>query len=458
MLTDVLRIAPKADPDFRELRAREFARLDANGHAYLDHTGAALYPDSLVRSHAAMLRDAVLGNPHADSPASLCSSALIAEARARVLRHFDADPAEYDVCFTANASAAARLVAESYPFAPAIPLVLSADNHNSVNGIREYARRAGAPLHCIPLDANLRLLDPAAALRSLSGLHDAGGLFAYPAQSNFSGVRHSLRLVRVARELGFRVLLDSAAYVPTNALSLREVPADFVIVSLYKMFGFPTGIGALIARHESLAGLRRPWFAGGTVEYVSVQCDTHLMRRGAEGFEDGTANFLGLPAVTAGLEFLETIGMGRITEHVATLTALLIDRLRKLRHQDGAPMIRVYGPVELRSRGGTVAFNVVDEHGATVPFPVVEARARAALVSVRGGCFCNPGASEAAFGFPAERAARCLERTAREGFSIPRFADCMTGYAVGAIRASLGISSNEHDVLRLVSVLGDMRG
>src|SRR5205085_6847584 len=114
------------------------------------------------------------------------------------------------------------------------------------------------------------------------------GLFAYPAQSNFSGVRHPLSLVRYAQARGYRVLLDAAALVPTSRLSLRAVPADFVALSFYKMFGYPTGLGALIARHDALDRLRRPWFSGGTVEFVSVHHAAHLLKDGVEAFEDGT--------------------------------------------------------------------------------------------------------------------------------------------------------------------------
>ena len=41
-------------------------------------------------------------------------------------------------------------------------------------------------------------------------------------------------------------------------------------ISFYKMFGFPTGIGALIAKESFLAQLERPWFAGGTVDVVQA--------------------------------------------------------------------------------------------------------------------------------------------------------------------------------------------
>ena len=453
MLTDARVTMPyrHAETDFAALRAREFGRLDAERHAYLDYTGAALYPRSLVDAHAAMLRESVLGNPHSENPASLASSALIAEARGRVLRFFDADPAEYGVVFTANTTGAIRLVAEGYQFGPRVPLALAMDDHNSVNGVREFARRAGAPVRYLPLDDALRLDDPAGRLRALG----AAGLLAFPAQSNFSGVRHPLSLVREAQASGWDVLLDAAAYVPTSALSLREVPADFVALSFYKMFGFPTGLGALVARHEALARLRRPWFAGGTVDFVSVHHDAHLLHPGVEGFEDGTAHFLGVAAVCAGLDFLESVGMSRVRRRTGALTDTLAAELRALRRRDGGPLVRFYGPADGRDRGATLAFNVLDASGNVLPYCRVEDRARAARVSVRGGCFCNPGAAAAAFGFPADATVRCLEDARRDGWSLDHFGACMGGRAVGAVRASLGIPSDESDVARLVEVIAE---
>jgi selenocysteine lyase/cysteine desulfurase len=101
---------------FADLRATEFSRLDAEGHAYLDFTGSALYPESLVDRHVARLRRSVLGNPHSDSPASRASTDAIEHARGVVLRFFEADPREYGVVFTANASGALRLIGEGYGF------------------------------------------------------------------------------------------------------------------------------------------------------------------------------------------------------------------------------------------------------------------------------------------------------------------------------------------------------
>ncbi len=242
------------------------------------------------------------------------ASRQLEAARAAVLDYFRADPAEYGVIFTPNASGALKLVGESYPFEPGSRYLLTYDNHNSVNGIREFARHHGARVTYVPVvGPNLRV-EADSVLSELDTL--APGvphLFAYPAQSNFSGVQHPLEWVARAHERGWHVLLDCAAFVPTNRLDLSVVQPDFVPLSFYKMFGYPTGIGALLYRHRALRVLRRPWFAGGTITVTSVQGEGwHHLAPGHAGFEDGTVDYLGLPAVVIGLEHLATVGIDTI--------------------------------------------------------------------------------------------------------------------------------------------------
>lgn len=428
------------------LRASEFGRLDANGVAYLDYAGAALYAESQIAAHRARLDESVFGNPHSEHGSSLASTRAIDRAREHVLRFFDAGD-DYVVCFTANTTAAIKLVAESFPFGPCTPFVLSADNHNSVNGVREYARRAGARIDYLPLTSALRLDDPERRLASAG----ANGLFAFPAQSNFSGVRHPLALVRTAQSLGYRVLLDAAAYVPSHALSLREYPADFVTISFYKMFGYPTGVGALIARRDVLETLARPWFSGGTVDYASVQLDRHQLRQQHAAFEDGTPNFLDLAAIEDGLAFIERVGLERISAHTSALARALIEGLADLRHESGAPLVRLYGLGG--DRGATIAFNVLDPDGHPLPFGAVEQRANRARVQLRGGCFCNPGAAEAAFGFDAGQMSGALAVLGRQ-FSIPALRQRLgADTAVGAVRASFGLANNRRDVERCIDAI-----
>lgn len=445
------------DPFFTELRTSEYRRLDAAGEAYLDFTGSALYSDRQIDAHSSRLKNSIFGNPHSENGPSRASTAAIKRARAAVLDFLDASPAEYAVIFTANTSAAIKLLAESYPFGRQRGLVLSADNHNSMNGIRQFACARGAKVKYLPLDDELILDDPLPRLENFCGEH--GGLFGYPAQSNFSGVKHSLDYVGDAQAIGYDVILDAAAYMPTNKLSLTRCPADFVAFSGYKILGYPTGVGALVAKREKLLMLSRPWFAGGTVEYASVQHGTHLLRDAADGaFEDGTPAFLSIAALGDGFDMLSEIGMENIQRHVAKLTAYMLESLRALRRGDGGELVAVYGPRHVENRGGTIAFNVLRSDRTAIPFSQVEDRAREAGVSLRGGCFCNPGAAERAFGFPARESARCFSELRDGEFSIERFAGCLgREIAVGAVRASVGIPTSVRDIERAIEVVESFR-
>ena len=130
-----------------DLRASEYARLDATGQIYLDYTGGGLYAERQLREHLDLLSHNVFGNPHSHNPTSQAMTCLVDQARAYVLEFFNAPPGEYIAIFTQNASAALKLVGEAYPFGLGDHYLLTFDNHNSVNGIREFARQRGARIY-----------------------------------------------------------------------------------------------------------------------------------------------------------------------------------------------------------------------------------------------------------------------------------------------------------------------
>lgn len=458
--TQFLRQYPEYDRTRRidAVRTADYARLDAQGVAYLDYTGASLYADSQIARHVALLGAHVLGNPHSGSPASLAATHLVERARRAVIDWFGGGT-EYTAVFTANATGALKLVGEAYPFTAASRLLLSADNHNSVNGIREFARARGAAVAYAPLTAPELRLDES-RLEALFRDADprAPHLFVFPAQSNFTGVKHPLDLVARAQAQGWDVMLDAAAFVPTSRLDLREVSPAFVSVSFYKMFGYPTGVGCLLARRDALARLARPWFAGGTVNFATVGGRRHLLAPGEAGFEDGTINFLSIPAVEIGLDHLRAIGLDVIGSRVTCLTGWLLDHLVALRHSNGKPMVRVYGPLTTHMRGGIVTLNFYDPQGHLLDYRRIEELAGQEGISLRTGCFCNPGPGETAEGITEEDVAAAL--AARADLTLPAFLQFVTargGRSAGALRVSLGVASNIDDVDRFLRFAASLR-
>jgi len=263
--------------------------------------------------------------------------------------------------------------------------------------------------------------------------------------------------VEEAHAKGWDVLLDAAAFVPTNRLDLQLVRPQFVTISFYKMFGYPTGVGCLLVRNDAFERLKRPWFAGGTVNFASVQGQAHILAPREAGFEDGTLNYLSIPAVDIGLRHLERIGVDLIHRHVRELTSSLLEQLLALRHRNGRHMVRIYGPASMDHRGATITMNLYDPDGHLLDYRRIEELANAQRISLRTGCFCNPGAGEAAEGLTEAdmRAAATMP-----DMTLPHFVQFMEhrgGKSAGAIRVSLGIASNQRDVDRFCRFAGELR-
>jgi molybdenum cofactor sulfurtransferase len=448
---------PNFDPDgsFARLRRTEYRRLDDTGQVYLDYTGGGLHAVSQIDAHAEMLRRRVLGNPHSNNPTSLATSAMVRRVRQAVGEFFNAPPDEYHCIFTANATAALRLVGESYPFAPGGVFALTADNHNSVNGIREFARHKGADIVYVPVMAPDLRLDRTAMSRALGGANKhARNLLAFPAQSNYSGVQHPLDLIEEAHAAGWDVLLDAAAFAPTNRVDVARLRPDFFVLSFYKIFGYPTGIGCLLMRRNKLDALVRPWFAGGTITIASVQGDGHFLHRDEAAFEDGTIDYLNLPAVETGLAHIRRVGLSAIHDRVGCLTAWLLESLCGLRHSNGRQLIQILGPEDTVQRGGTVTFLMRDPNGRPIDDRRVQELANRANISLRIGCFCNPGAGEIAHHLTREQMRPWFARGVPMSFLELRERLLVDhNRLIGAIRMSVGLATNFADVYRFMCFL-----
>jgi len=439
-----------------DLRTSEYARLDKQNQIYLDYTGGGLYAASQLRQHMALLEEGIFGNPHSKNPSSLAMTHLVEQARNYVLEYFNASPDEYVAIFTPNASGALKLVGEAFPFGPGGRFLPAYDNHNSVNGIREFARTKGAEVTYLPTVLPELRFDAQALEAELDRVQPGGNnLFSYPAQSNFSGVQHSLEWIAKAQAKGWHVLLDSAAFAPTNRLDLGVWKPDFVPLSFYKIFGYPTGVGCLLARKEALAITQRPWFAGGTISITSVQGEGwHYLLEDEAGYEDGTINYLTLPAIEIGLRHINDIGIELIHERVTCLTGWLLDQMTALTHSNGTPMVQIFGPTNLQERGGTIAFSIDDPQGIRLDYRRVEALANRANISLRTGCFCNPGTGEIVHHLTREEMAQAFNQPIAMSFDhFFDWARSEHGRNPSTIRISVGLATNFDDVYKFMNYL-----
>jgi len=171
------------------------------------------------------------------------------------------------------------------------------------------------------------------------------------------------------------------------------------------------------------------------------------MADGASAFEDGTIDYLNIPAIEIGLKHIESIGYDVIHERVEALTGWLLSNLTELKHSNGADLVRVYGPTTGEGRGGAVTVNFYDRDGNLIHHHDVEEQANESNISLRTGCFCNPGAGEVAMGVSRVELDVCFTQPGHEQrLSQDDFRLCFDGRSMGGVRISVGMVTNFRDV------------
>ena len=431
-----------------EIRKNDMEHL--NGSVYLDYTGSGLYRTSQINNVFELYRKHLFGNPHSLSPASSYTTELVEDARDLILNFLGTTSDKYTVIFTASATASLRLLAESFPWTNESLYLYTRDNHNSVLGMRRWATHYGAKFKSIDYD------DLAGEGKRNDGSSEVNHLFAFPAEENFAGRKYPLSWIKKFQNTDFGdrfsqkkgkwyVLLDAAAYLPTNKLNLNKYPADFVVMSFYKIFGFPN-LGALVVKNENIPHLHKMGFSGGTVVMATCGKDFALLQpRGCARFEDGTVPFLSIIALHEGFKALNYLGIDNISKHTWALASELYTRLNFIRHSNGRPVVKIYGnhaSHDMNAQGPIVTLNFLNSTGGYIGYNEVMINAAKENINIRVGCFCNPGACTRANNLTDDQ----VEEYYNAKTSCHDSIDIIDGIPLGAVRVSVGAYTTIEDI------------
>ncbi|XP_065089152.1 molybdenum cofactor sulfurase 3-like [Ochlerotatus camptorhynchus] len=435
---------------------KEFTRVKEK--CYLDHAGTTLYAESQIQAACEKLAQNLYCNPHT----SRTTGDLLDQVRYRVLRHFNTRSSEYSLIFTSGTTASLKIVAECYDFDPEGAFVYLKDSHTSVLGMREIVGTE----RIYPIERKQLLKQIEFDGRSSN---ERSSLVVFPAQCNFNGVKYPLELIQKIQTDGiegygkeqFRVCLDAASFVSTSFLDLSKYQPDFVFLSFYKVFGYPTGLGALLVHRSATNLLNKKYYGGGTVKIAMSGRNFHVKRDSlAERFEDGTIAFTSIIALLQGFETLERLvpssaglrSIERISQQTFHLGRYCFQRLKALRHSNGTEVVRLYHDSEFSDRrlqGGIVNFNILHEDGTFVGFAEVSYMASIHNIVLRTGCFCNPGACQ-----------RLLELTDDDilkqfdaGHVCGDANDLIDGQPTGSVRVSFGYMTRKEDIDRLIEMI-----
>ncbi|XP_055304058.1 molybdenum cofactor sulfurase 3 [Sitodiplosis mosellana] len=441
--------------DERNCIARNFQRL--KDIHYLDHAGATQYAEQQMQQVYSNLVSNVYCNPHT----SKMTEDLIDQVRYKVLEWFNTTSDEYSVIFTSGATASLKLVAETFDFDDENTgsFLYLQDNHTSVLGMREIVKTNN--IICVERDNFM-------SGKFQGSLRQRGNsLLVFPSQCNFSGFKYPLSEIHrfqtangstsIERSNRY-VCLDAAAFVSTNSLDLVKWRPDFVCVSFYKLFGYPSGLGALIVSKRGEQVLNKAYYGGGTVKIsmsngTGWHCKRDLIY---ERFEDGTIPYLSIISLLAGYETIEKLipgqHMQRISQHSYNLAKYLYESLRELKYSNGRHVVRFYHDTDFTSindQGGIVNFNVLHEDGTFVGFTEVSCMAKLHNIYLRTGCFCNPGACQ--------RHLRLSDTDLKSHFKAGHICgdsnDLIDGVPTGSVRISMGYMTTVENVEAVINLI-----
>lgn len=279
------------------------------------------------------------------------ATTLHEEARERV-RAFIGAQSVSEIVFTRGTTESLNLVATSFgeTFLQEGDEVLLTvmEHHSDIVPWQLLRERKGIVIKVIPIndageldmEAYERLFTPRTRLVCVAHVSNVLGT-----------VNPIARMAEVAHAHGAYLLADGAQSVPHFKVDVQALGCDFLTFSGHKIYG-PTGIGVLYGR-EALLEQMQPYQGGGEM-IARVTFEKTTYERLPYKFEAGTPDYVGSHALAAAIDYVEGIGMDRITAHERELTKYAMARMADI------PGMQLYGTAP--DKDAVVAFNVKDIH------------------------------------------------------------------------------------------------
>ena len=266
-------------------------------------------------------------------------------ARERVRVFLGASSTE-ELIFTRGTTESINLVAQTFGkthLGEGDEIIVSEiEHHSNIVPWQHLTRETGArivvaPIHDngeIDLGAYERLFSKRTRMVAITHVSNALGTIV-PVQE----------MVATAHRRGVPVLVDGAQSTPHFPVNVRDIDADFYVMSGHKVFG-PTGIGVLYGKKHHLEEMP-PWQGGGNmIESVSFEKTTY--NPPPYKFEAGTAILAGAVGLGAAVDYMMRIGMVAAARYEDELLHYAQDKLAAL------PGVRMIGTA--KEKAGVLSF------------------------------------------------------------------------------------------------------
>ena len=273
------------------------------------------------------------------------------KARTTIQTHFNATHPE-EIIFTSGTTDSINLVASALGRSDLLKageeiIISGLEHHSNTVPWQMLCERLGITLKIIPvlddgtLDLEIfdQLLSEKTKLVSVNHVSNA-----------FGTVNNIAHICSQAKKVGALTFVDGAQSVPHFSIDLQLLDCDFYAFSGHKVYG-PTGVGVLFGKYDLLCELP-PWRGGGEmIKEVTFENTTY--NDPPFKYEAGTPNIEGAIALATALDYVNNIGIDRISAHEHRLIQKAAERISAL---DG---VTLYGPSD---RAGALSFGFSGIH------------------------------------------------------------------------------------------------
>jgi len=398
---------------------REYADNRFDGVLFMDFLSTFPLSSLIIRQMDIILSQNLFGNPHSESSSSQKSSDLIDDARRVILSLLGTSISQYTVVFTFSSIQALKLFAESYPLSNCSKFFYSSSSNINILGLRSYAEIKAAP--SIPFIFGLNETNISTLLTE-----NSRNVVFFPMLDEFDGGTVSFEslkfLMDISKSKNISIVSDLSSYLMFKDFNLTQNPIDAVTLDLTRLLGVPN-IGALVIRNELVPILNRTYFGGGTLVYALTSLPYEKIRlRPSERFEDGTPSFLTMNGIKFANNLFKTIGFIEMKESVKSMNDLLLRKLSTLEHANGKKMIKFYST----NHSLFASFNVQFSNETIIHHQNIVNNALLNKIYLSSGCHLTPET--------------CKVVNTNKGNR-------------GAVRASVGFTTNEKDIDLLINWL-----
>jgi len=316
---------------------------------YFDNTATTQKPIQVINAVAEFYREHNANIHRGVHELSREATELYEEAHRKVTKFINAKSME-NIIFVRNATEAINLVAYSWGLENLTKddeiLLTVMEHHSNLVPWQFVAKKIGAKLKFVDIndDGTLKLEQ----LKTL--INEKTKLVALTHVSNVLGTINPVETIsKLAKEVNAVFLVDGAQSVPHMPVDVKKIDCDFLAFSGHKMLA-PTGIGVLYGKKEILEEMSPFLYGGDMIHEVWLKNSTFAKLPWK--FEAGTPNIAGAIGLSAAIDYLQRIGMENVRRHEMKLTKFALEEMNKIEN------IQIYGPQDVKIRGGVISFNI----------------------------------------------------------------------------------------------------